>query len=170
MDVVFLIHHPSGSFSCVVAYQVQTLPLQPRLSLSVMSANSKTQTTKCHVHYVLYTVHWKKSLCSPWPLNSFLCSYLNVLFSSSLLCSERRIWSTRRSYRWNWRTSETSWVRDASTHPLSLSPSVSVFAYDTRTHIQTKLIKDGSTAIQKPGVLHAGHISRLSSAQFVLLL
>lgn len=58
MDDVFLIHHPSGSFSCVVAYRVTTLPLQPQLSLtlSVMGANSKTQTTKCHVHYVLYTL------------------------------------------------------------------------------------------------------------------
>lgn len=89
--------------------------------------------------------HWKESVCSPRSLNSDLCSHW-LSSSSSLLCSERRIWSRRRSYVWNWQTSERSWVRDASTHPLSLS--LSAFACDTRTHIQTKLIKDGSTAIQ----------------------
>lgn len=45
----------------------------------------------------------------------------SLLFS---LCSARRPWSRRRSCRWNWQTSEMSWVRasekDFSTHPHTL--------------------------------------------------
>lgn len=91
-------------------------------------------------------IHWKKSVYSPVPLNSALCSYLtlNLLSSSSLLCSERRLWSRRRSYRWNWQTSEMSWVRDSS-----CTVCLSSFTYDVHTYTQG-LSRTGHI---KPGIL-----------------
>lgn len=166
MDDVFLIHHPSGSFSCVVAYRVTTLPLQPQLSLtlSVMGANSKTQTTKCHVHYVLYTLKGigvQSTVTEQWSVLTFK---LTLFFFSSVQREEDLKQKKELSL-------ELANVREELGKRRFYTSSLPLCICMWHTHTYTNEAYQGRVNCHsKPGVLHTGHISRLSSAQFVLLL